>query len=189
MTTSTSECYAAVHQWLETCSDEQSEPPSVPSLHPQLLTPPTSISSARRKRTRDMSGPQSRSPQKRQRTIRDDDVFPEQSASDVGVTELSERTRLSQPSVSGRSSPKRATSPVRDLMNDLRVSKPAILCEIPSAVTLPEHASTLQRGLTDRLEEAIIPLDLRVVMPCQTGDKILLTRVFHRIGFSQRTLP
>jgi hypothetical protein len=164
MTTSIAECHIAVHEWLKACSYEQAESPRVSSLQPRLLTPPTSISTVRRKRKRDMSTSTSRSPQKRQRSIRDDDVFPEQSASGVGVTELSERTKLSQPSVSGRSSPKRATSPVRDLLNDLRVSKPAISCELPSSVTLPEHASNLQRVLMDRLEEAIIPLQLKVGM-------------------------
>jgi hypothetical protein len=98
MTMSIAGCHIAVYEWLKACSYEQAEPPRVLSLQPRLLTPPTSISTVRRKRKRDMSTSTSRSPQKRQRSIRDDDVFPEQSASGVGVTELSERTRLSQPS-------------------------------------------------------------------------------------------
>ncbi|KAF2633281.1 hypothetical protein BU25DRAFT_2998 [Macroventuria anomochaeta] len=155
---------SVIDQWLETCFLEQPGALSAASPQPQLFTPPTSTSSARRKRPRDMSEPRPRSSQKRQRTRREDDVFSEQSASDVAITELSEKTRLSQPSFSGRSGPKRATSPVRDLMNDLRVSKPAILCEIPSTVSLPQHASTLQRGLMERLDEAIIPLGLKVTM-------------------------
>lgn len=109
-----------------------------------------------------MPEPRSQSPQKRQRRIPDeDDIFPDQSASDIGVTELSERTRLSRPSHSAGSSPKRATSPVRDLLNDLRVSKPSVLCEIPSSVTLPEHAASLQRNLMDHLEERLIPAGLK----------------------------
>jgi hypothetical protein len=159
--------HSAVARWLETCSSEQLGSLNAASSQPQLFTPPTSTSSARRKRMRDMSEPRSRSPQKRQRTRHDDDVSSEQSASDIAITELSERTRLSQLSFSGRSNPKRATSPVRDLLNDLRVSKPAILCEIPSTVTLPMHASTLQRVLVERLEEAIIPLGLRVITSYQ----------------------
>jgi hypothetical protein len=115
-----------------------------------------------------MPEPRSWSPQKRQRMVRDDDdLFPNQSASDVGITELSERTRLSQPSHSVGSSPKRATSPVRDLLNDLRVSKPAVLCEIPSAIMLPERALALQRSLMDRLEEELIPMGLKVMISCQ----------------------
>lgn len=152
MTASPTECDVAVYRWLRECFSEQPELPSVSSLQPRLLT---STSLAGRKRTRDMSGHRSRSPQKRQRTVPDDGEW---STSEVALTELSDRTRLSRPSLAGRS---RATSPVRDLMNDLRVSKPAIMCEIPSAVMLPELASNLQRDLMERLEEAIIPLGLK----------------------------
>ena len=113
-----------------------------------------------------MHEPRSQGPQKRQRRIPDEeDIFPDQSASDIGVTELSERTRLSRPSHSTGSSPKRATSPVRDLLNDLRVSKPSVLCEIPSSVTLPERAASLQRNLMDHLEERLIPAGLKVTKP------------------------
>lgn len=159
MTTHTPEGHISIDKWLETYSNE---PPDFPLIPAEPLTPPTSTLSVQRKWTRDMAEPRSRSPQKRQRMVRDDDdLFPDQSASGVGITELSERTRLSQPSHSVGSSPKRATSPVRDLLNDLRVSKPAVLCEIPSAVTLPERALALQRSLMDHLEEELIPVGLK----------------------------
>ena len=167
MSSNTTNFYSAVDRWLETCFQEQPGSPNTASSPPQLYTPPTSTSSARRKRTLDMSEPRFKNPQKRQRTGCGGDAFSEQSASDIAITELSEKTRLSQPSFASWLSPKRATSPVWDLMSDLRVSRPAILCEIPSAVTLPKHVSTLQRGLMEHLEEAIIPLGLKVAMPHQ----------------------
>ena len=162
MSSNTTNFYSAVDRWLETCFQEQPGSPNTASSPPQLYTPPTSTSSARRKRTLDMSEPRFKNPQKRQRTGCGGDAFSEQSASDITITERSGRARPSQPSFTGRSSPKRTTSPARDLMNNLRVSRSAILCEmpsailceIPSAVKLPEHASTLQRALMEHLKEA-----------------------------------
>ena len=56
-----------------------------------------------------------------------------------------------------------------------RASKSAILCEIPSTVTLPKPASNLQRDLMERLKKAIIPLDLKVAMLHQFWDESWLT--------------
>ncbi|PVH94221.1 hypothetical protein DM02DRAFT_199186 [Periconia macrospinosa] len=121
MTAHTSE--VSIKKWLETCSNEPPDSPLIPAqpLTPSSLRSSPSIStwSGKRKRRSSMPEPRSQSPQKRQRRLRDDDdndVFPDQSASDVGITELSERTRLSRPLHSAGSSPKRATSPVRDLL-------------------------------------------------------------------------
>jgi len=118
-----------------------------------------------------MPDPRPQSPSKRQRRLRDDDdIFPGQSASDIGITELSERTKLSRPSQSAGSSPKRAASPVRDVLNDLRVSNPSVLCEIPSSVILPERAAALQRSLMDHLDEGLIPAGLKVMEPVKSRD-------------------
>ncbi|KAF7857328.1 hypothetical protein EAF04_009569 [Stromatinia cepivora] len=148
------EVQSSVYKWLQTYTDE---PPDTPVIPTEQLTPLTSTSSVRWKRTRDM--PDHQSPEKRRRIARDDDdLLPDQSASGIG---MSEKTRLSHPSQSVGSTPKRATSPVRGLLRDLSMSKPAILCEIPSAVTLPERALVLQRSLMDRLEEDLIPVGLK----------------------------
>ena len=168
MTVPSSEAY--VEEWLSSFSNKLGTYRSIPAqpLTPSSLRSSPSIpaQSGKRKRSRSMPEPRSQSPQKRQRRLRsDDDIFPDQSASDIGITELSERTRLSRPSQSAGSSPKRTTSPVRDLLNDLRVSKPSIFCEIPSSVVLPESAAALQQSLMDRLEEGLIPASLKVRNP------------------------
>ncbi|PSN73795.1 hypothetical protein BS50DRAFT_195981 [Corynespora cassiicola Philippines] len=160
----------SILKWLEDfpCDRQNPSLTSAEPLTPLSLRsgPSTPTLSGKRKRGRSMPEPRSHSPQKRQRRLPDDDdIFPDQSASDMGVTELSERTKLSRPSQSAGSSPKRATSPVRDLLNDLRVSKPSVLCEIPSSVTLPERAAALQRRLMDELEERLIPASLKVMGP------------------------
>lgn len=178
MTMHTPDEQTSVNRWLEKVS---SESPDFPVLSAEPLTPPPSFSGhssaspAQRKRTRNTPELPSQSPQKRQRTLRDDDnICPDQSASDIAVTELSGRTRRSHPSHSIGSSPKRTTSPVRDLLSDLRVSKPAILCEIPSTTTLPERAAALQRSVMDCLDEKLIPLGLKVMISDQPKEFVEL---------------
>ncbi|CAD6442215.1 1ef9a539-42cc-4dd9-89f6-13898e29da70 [Sclerotinia trifoliorum] len=138
------EIQSSVDKWLQTYVNE---PPDT-----QPLTPSTS--SVRGKRTRDMSEP--RIAEKRRRTAPDDDdLFPDQSASRNERLDLSEKTRLSHPSQSV------TLSPIRCLLRDLRLSKPSILCEIPSAVTLPERVLALQQSLVDQLEDGLIPVGLK----------------------------
>ena len=105
----------------------------------------------------------SESPAKRQRTEnRDEEILPDQSASVAAVSELSERTRLSHPSQSTSTRTKRAVSPVRDLLNDLRVSRPAIVCDIPFTTALPEKVAPLHNIINQSLHEGVIPAQLRV---------------------------
>ena len=171
MTVPSSRAY--VEEWLSSLSNKLPEPRPITA---QPLTPSSFRSSpsipagsGKRKRSRSMPEPRSQSPQKRQRRLHnEDDIFPDQSASDAGITELSERTRLSRPSQSAGSSPKRTISPVRDLLNDLRVSNPSILCEIPSSVILPESAAALQQSLMNRVEEGLIPAGLKVGKPTRS---------------------
>ncbi|GAB1203607.1 hypothetical protein APSETT445_002243 [Aspergillus pseudonomiae] len=109
-----------------------------------------------------MTPTQSTSPAKRQRDLDDaDNVHPDQSASAIAATELSERTRLSYRLSSSTS--KRAGSPVRDLLNDLRASKPAVFCELPFTIPLPENATVLCTTLTEGLHERVIPIGLKVL--------------------------
>ncbi|KAK3216149.1 hypothetical protein GRF29_8g2368657 [Pseudopithomyces chartarum] len=164
MSVPSSEAY--VEEWLSSFSSKLGTCRSIPAqpLTPSSLrsSPLIPAQSGKRKRSRSMPEPRPQCPQKRQRRLRsDNDIFPDQSASDIGITELSERTRLSRPSQYAGSSPKRTTSPVRDLLKDLRVLKPSIFCEIPSSVILPESAAALQQSLMDRLEEGLIPASLK----------------------------
>lgn len=183
-----------IQYWLKNISCESPDlsiltvEPLTPASSPQSLL--FSQSPVDRGRKRKMPQPRSQSPQKRQRTnLDDDEVRPEQSASAVCLTELSEMTRLSHPSRSAVPSPKRATSPVRDLLLDLRVSKPSVLCELPFTVELPERALKLQRSLMDGLGEGIIPGGLKVKIPgpayC-TRDR--LTSHFYRRDYSHLSL-
>jgi hypothetical protein len=168
MTVPSSEAY--VEEWLSRFSNKLGTYRSIPAqpLTPSSLRSSPSIpaQSGKRKRSRSVLEPRPQCSQKRQRRLRsDDDIFQDQSASDIGITELLERTRLSRPSQSAGSSPKRTTSPVRDLLKDLRVLKPSIFCEIPSSVILPESAAALQQSLMDRLEEGLIPASLKIRNP------------------------
>jgi len=117
---------------------------------------------AHSKRKYKMSSSRSESPRKRARVAEGEDVLPEQSASVVSPTELTHRTRLTQPGRSNNSSPTRSISPVRDLFNELRLSSPAIHCVPPAGVHLPENATSLRRHLTEGFGEKIIPIGLKV---------------------------
>lgn len=72
------------------------------------------------------------------------------------MTTLSERTTFSQPSQQ-----KRAQSPVRGLLHELRCSKPSVFCESPSAEALPPRASFLQHHLMHDIDVALIPIGLK----------------------------
>ncbi|KAE8369729.1 hypothetical protein BDV27DRAFT_152810 [Aspergillus caelatus] len=124
---------------------------------PPDTTPSSPSSNLKRKR---IVTARSTSPAKRQRILDDaNNVHPDQSASAIAVTELTERTRLSHRSPSSPS--KRAVSPIRDLLNDLRASKPAIFCELPFTIALPENAAALCTTLTQGLHERVIPIGLK----------------------------
>ncbi|OGM50938.1 hypothetical protein ABOM_000522 [Aspergillus bombycis] len=130
----------------------------------RVATPPDTAPSSpsnnlKRKGTRTA---RSTSPAKRQRILDDaDNVYPDQSASAIAATELSERTKPFYRLPSSAS--KRAVSPVRDLLNDLRASKPAVFCELPSTIPLPENAYALCITLTEGLHERVIPIGLKMV--------------------------
>lgn len=163
MTTAPERCWNHIENWLDNIPCDLRYAPE-PCAEPSTpLTPPPSLlpqSSTDRKRKCEMQGQRSASPTKRRRT--EEEITPDQSASVVAATELSERTTLSHRSRSAISSPKRGTSPVRDLLNDLRASKPAILCELPFTVDIPESVSKLQKAITEDLGKHIIPMGLRV---------------------------
>jgi len=98
----------------------------------------------------------SQSPKKRQR-VYDDQI------SEANFTELSSDIPiLSRPPPSISSTPRRSISPTRDLLNDLRAGTPAILCELPFAIDgFPEQVLELQKKLSDRLKEGVIPSSLK----------------------------
>ncbi|KAK5020687.1 hypothetical protein LTR60_000298 [Cryomyces antarcticus] len=102
-----------VHHWLSGLPID-----SDPSEAPQHLTPPQSHSPSKQKRKLNVSSSRSSSPRKRSR-IDDDLILPDQSASVTAISET-HTTR------SYASSPGRPTSPVRDVLNELRLSRPAI---------------------------------------------------------------
>ncbi|TKA79582.1 hypothetical protein B0A49_08194 [Cryomyces minteri] len=104
-----------------------------------------------------MSSSRSSSPRKRSR-VDDDLVLPDQSASVTAISELTDRTRLTHTTRSHASSPGRPTSPVRDVFNELRLSRPAIYCKRPKGVYLPERALALRKHLTDGFGSKVIPM-------------------------------
>lgn len=103
----------------------------------------------------------SQSPLKRQRIGNNEEILPDQSAS--VISDLSENTRLSQ-SQSTSTRTKRAASPVRKVLNDLRIFRPAILCDIPYTVALPEKAKHVYNIIDKSRYEGVIPAQLRVSM-------------------------
>jgi hypothetical protein len=148
---------SAVHLWLSGCSEAQ--------LHP---TPPHSQESVRRRscsttqKKRRRRSSRSSSPRKRSR-IEDDQILPDQSASVAAISELTDRTRLTL--ASHTSSPSRPASPVRDLFNELRLSKPAIYCKRPKGILLPGSVLALRKHLTENFGSKVIPANLKVLQP------------------------
>jgi hypothetical protein len=161
-----------VQDWLDALCENgvESPDPRRPLTPLSLFQPSPPLDSDRpscQKLKRRLSMERPKSPQKRQRVLRDDeDIDPDQSASIVNPTELSERTTLSH-SRSAVLSPKRAVSPVRDLLNDLRAATPAVMCELPFTLgsRVPERVRSLQRLLSDNLEAGVIPMGLKVYSP------------------------
>ncbi|KAE8372230.1 hypothetical protein BDV26DRAFT_105032 [Aspergillus bertholletiae] len=142
---------SAVWRWLR-------DVPCETVATPPQTSPTSSLSNLKRKRTMTT---RSTSPAKRQRVLEDaDSVHSDQSAPATTITQLTESTKLSYRSASSLS--KRAVSPVRDLLNDLSASKPAVFCELPFTIPLPENATALCTALTDGLHERVIPISLKV---------------------------
>jgi hypothetical protein len=156
----TSDSSSAVNRWLSGCFEAQSHPTPP---HSQESDQKHSYSTARQKKRRRMSS-RSSSPRKRPR-IEDDQILPDQSASVAAISELTDRTRLTHASYSHTSSPSRPTSPVRDLFNELRLSKPAIYCKRPKGILLPDSVLALRKHLTENFGSKVIPANLKVLLP------------------------
>lgn len=152
----TSDSSSSVRRWLSGCSEAQSRPTPP---HPQESYQRHSYSTARQKKRQRMSSRGS-SPRKRSR-IDDDQILPNQSASVVAISELTDRTRLTD--ASHTSNPSRPTSPVRDLFNELRLSKPAIYCKRPKGILLPGSVLALRKHLTENFGSKVIPANLKVL--------------------------
>ncbi|KAB8202246.1 hypothetical protein BDV34DRAFT_237096 [Aspergillus parasiticus] len=101
-----------------------------------------------------MSGQRQPSPSKRRRTNIDD---PDQRTSSLpSEIPLSERTKLR----SDASTASRQGSPTRDVFNQLRLAKPAIICEPQATGSIPNTVLSLRKRLADGFGQGIIPRGL-----------------------------
>ena len=75
----------------------------------------------------------------------------------MSVSDLSERTRFSEPTISGRS-----PSPTKDLMNDLRCANPSIDRKLPQGLVMPDSVNTLLERLAKDFGDVIVQLGLKV---------------------------
>lgn len=138
----------------------------------QPFTPPSSETPYRPKRKRCSSMPateRSSSPQKRRRLFSDDDVLPDQSASQVGTTNvviLDSSTVLSAPSQgSGTTNPKRSSSPTRDHALELRTATPAITIDSLTGARPTQPVRDLRNALTSGFGRRFIPANLKACLP------------------------
>ncbi|KAE8150278.1 hypothetical protein BDV25DRAFT_172276 [Aspergillus avenaceus] len=105
----------------------------------------------RKKRAISMPPSRQLSPSKRQRTDVDDSDQRTTNASEISI---SDRTKF-RSSASNNTS--RQTSPARDIFNQLRLAKPAIICEPQSTGFIPNTVLSLRKRLTDGFGQKVIP--------------------------------
>ncbi|KAE8407142.1 hypothetical protein BDV37DRAFT_280398 [Aspergillus pseudonomiae] len=90
------------------------------------------------------------SPSKRRRTDVDDT---DQRTSVTSEISISDRTKLR----SSASNASRQVSPTRDIFNQLRLAKPAIICEPQASGLIPNTVLSLRKRLTDGFGQKVIP--------------------------------
>lgn len=128
-----------IGNWLDQLSGA-SEAPTPPSTLPSPLS---TISGHRQKRRASMASARDSSPSKRPR-IADD------------------RTITSEFSLRSTTTTSRQVSPTRDILNQLRLADPSIICGPLALGSTPESAITLRKRLTDGFGHNIIPRGLEV---------------------------
>jgi hypothetical protein len=176
--------------WVTSTQDRQL-PPSPP---PDEVAPkPSSL-----KRKRAMSLPptvplpisrRSDSP-KRQRTEPDDDVLPQQSASQLSSNRpfpLHDKNTFSPPTSRLSSSPKRSPSPTRETPIILRTAWPPVVVESPNGLQVapPAHVERLGDRLADGVDSGFIPKGLEVRRSLLFG----LVRYSYNSSKSSRATP
>jgi hypothetical protein len=141
-----------IENWLDQLSGA-SEAPTTPAS--TLHSPLSTISGDRQKRRASMATPRDSSPSKRPR-IADD------------------RTITSEISLRSTTTTSRQVSPTRDILNQLRLADPPVVCGPLTVSPTPESAIVLRKRLTDGFGHKIIPRGLKVC--CFRGYKrIMLT--------------
>ncbi|KAH8430643.1 uncharacterized protein LDX57_008306 [Aspergillus melleus] len=120
--------------------DLDSSPLSSPELTPLL-------------ENRKRKSHRSEDPANRQCGSNNDEILPDQSASAAALSDLESHSTSTRH--------KRTVDWVRDLLHDLRVSRPAILCDVPSTIALPERVMPVYEIISQSLEEGVIPAQLK----------------------------
>ncbi|KAE8401915.1 hypothetical protein BDV37DRAFT_167705 [Aspergillus pseudonomiae] len=119
---------------------------------PNISPPSTHTDEDYRRRRRNISRSGASSPRRWSRPVHTDDV-------DSLSTDLTDRTRFDAPTRS--SAPARQRSPVRELLNELPLSKPSINCIRPKSIPLPDFVLSLRKTLGHDFGSKIIPIGLR----------------------------
>ncbi|KAE8351284.1 hypothetical protein BDV28DRAFT_137442 [Aspergillus coremiiformis] len=138
-----------VASWLEELPDTLRSIRPEDLLSSNLTTSPSQVE--RQKRARSSS--RQPSPSKRRRADVDDTDQRTSVTSDISI---SDRTKLR----SSASNPSRQVSPTRDIFNQLRLAKPAIICEPQASGFIPNAVLSLRKRLTDGFGQKIIPRGL-----------------------------
>ncbi|CEL05821.1 hypothetical protein ASPCAL06934 [Aspergillus calidoustus] len=126
-----------IENWLDQLSGA-SEAPTTPAS--TLHSPLSTISGYRQKRRASMATPRDSSPSKRPRLADD-------------------RTITSEISLRSTTTTSRQVSPTRDILNQLRLADPPVVCG-PTVSRTPDSAIVLRKRLTDGFGHKIIPRGL-----------------------------